>query len=347
MISIKNLTKVYKSKKGCPCTALNDVSFNLADKGMVFILGKSGSGKSTLLNILGGLDNATSGEIIMGGNSFSSFTESDYANYRNSFVGFVFQDFCLIEGFTVRENILISLDIQGKNYDTNLENIATKLELNDLLDRYPKEISGGQKQRVAIARALIKNPELILADEPTGNLDSLSAKQVLETLAKISKEKLVLVVSHNPDDAENYADRIIEIADGKIISDRERNLDATSEVIVTEEQIIIPDKQHLSDEDLIKINETIKKGGCTITQSSTAFLPTNEKSYNTKKVDVTLSQSKIKTKKSIIISYSFLKKKFLGFILSVTMVSLIIIMFGLCQLFSMFNETETLNRAIR
>ena len=131
MISIKNLTKIYKSKKGRPCTALNDVSFNLADKGMVFILGKSGSGKSTLLNLLGGLDTITSGEIIMGGNSFSHFTESDYANYRNSFVGFVFQDFCLIESFTVRENIALSLEFNGNDNLALVEEIARKLGLEE------------------------------------------------------------------------------------------------------------------------------------------------------------------------------------------------------------------------
>ena len=216
MIIIKELTKIYKSKYASPCRALDNVSFTLPDKGMIFILGKSGSGKSTLLNLLGGLDSITSGDVIANGNSLVNFTEKEYAEYRNSYVGFVFQDYCLIESFTVKKNVLLSLDIQGKEGESKLEEVANKLDIIDLLERFPKELSGGQRQRVAIARAIIKKPELILADEPTGNLDSLSAKQVLETLKTISQEKLVLVVSHNPDDAEKYGDRIIEIADGKI-----------------------------------------------------------------------------------------------------------------------------------
>ena len=348
MIIIKELTKIYKSKYASPCRALDNVSFTLPDKGMIFILGKSGSGKSTLLNLLGGLDSITSGDVIANGNSLVNFTEKEYAEYRNSYVGFIFQDYCLIESFTVKNNILLSLDIQGKEDENRLEEIANKLDIVDLLDRFPKELSGGQRQRVAIARAIIKNPELILADEPTGNLDSLSARQVLETLKTISKEKLVLVVSHNPDDAEKYGDRIIEIADGKIINDYERNPEASAEVVITEERIIIPEKKRLSEEELQNINARLERGGCKLEQSSTLFTPTEKIQVTpSSQPCVKLFKSKITPKKSLEISYSFLKKKLPSFILSVVMVSLIIIMFGLCQLFASFDQDATLNRAIK
>ena len=348
MIIIKNLTKIYKSRNTSSCRALNDISFTLPDKGMIFILGKSGSGKSTLLNLLGGLDSITSGDVIANGNSLVNFTEKEYAEYRNSYVGFVFQDYCLIESFTVKKNVLLSLDIQGKDGESKLEEVANKLDIVDLLERFPKELSGGQRQRVAIARAIIKNPELILADEPTGNLDSLSAKQVLETLKTISQEKLVLVVSHNPDDAEKYGDRIIEIADGKIINDCERNPHANAEVVITEDKIVIPQKKSLSEEELRNINDRLERGGCKLEQSSTLFTPTEEIPFTpSSQSSVKLFKSKITPKKSLEISYSFLKKKLPSFILSVIMVSLIIIMFGLCQLFASFDKDATLNRAIK
>ncbi|MBO7177806.1 MAG: ATP-binding cassette domain-containing protein [Clostridia bacterium] len=347
MISIKNLTKVYKSKKGCPCTALNDVSFNLADKGMVFILGKSGSGKSTLLNILGGLDSATSGEIIMGGNSFSSFTESDYANYRNSFVGFVFQDFCLIESFTVRENIALSLEFNGNDNLALVEEIARKLGLEELLDRLPNELSGGQKQRVAIARAIIKNPSIILADEPTGNLDSKSSKQVLDTLKALSKDNLVVIVSHNPDDAENYGDRIIEIADGKIISDLTKNLNAQTNIQITSDEIIIPDTKNFKEEEIALLNSTLADSGYKIKQGERLFNQTIEPPISVVTPSALKNSGRRSFSKSLKTSFVFLKAKWGSFLFSVIVASAIIILFGLCQLFTSFDGKQTISEAVQ
>ena len=217
MIELKNITKIYHSKKN-NVIALNDVSFTLDNKGITFILGKSGSGKSTLLNLLGGLDKPSTGKIIVDGKCIKDFSNKDYEAYRNTYIGFVFQDFNLIEDYNVYDNIVLALKLQKKKINTNSVNKLLKdLELLELKDRKVNELSGGQKQRVAIARALIKNPKIILADEPTGNLDSKTGSQVFNLLKKISKDRLVIIVSHDNEAAKEYGDNIIKIKDGKII----------------------------------------------------------------------------------------------------------------------------------
>lgn len=220
MLEIKNLTKIYKTKGGVETRALDDVSLSFPERGMVFLLGKSGSGKSTLLNVCGGLDAPTSGEIIVKGRSSADFTQSDFDSYRNTFIGFIFQEYNILNEFSVEDNIALALELQGKPKDKAA--VAALLEQVDLAGyakRKPDTLSGGQKQRIAIARALIKSPEIIMADEPTGALDSNTGRQVFETLKKLSRDKLVIIVSHDRDFAEQYGDRIIELKDGKILSD--------------------------------------------------------------------------------------------------------------------------------
>lgn len=220
MLELKNLTKVYKTKGGAQVRALDDVSLLFEEKGMVFLLGKSGSGKSTLLNLCGGLDNPDSGEIIIKGKSSKNFSQSDFDSYRNTFVGFVFQEYNILNEFTVEDNIALALELQGKNKNKKeVQNILAQVEMESFAKRKPNTLSGGQKQRIAIARALVKNPEIIMADEPTGALDSNTGKQVFDTLKKLSEQKLVIVVSHDREFAEIYGDRIIELKDGKVISD--------------------------------------------------------------------------------------------------------------------------------
>ena len=220
MIELKNVSKTYKSQKGLKTKALDDISLKFNSKGMTFILGKSGSGKSTLLNILGGLDKYDSGDMIILGKSSKKFNQADFDSFRNTYVGFVFQEFNILEDYDVYENIVLALQLQQKEInEKEINDLLDKLELTDLKKRRVNELSGGQKQRVAIARALIKNPKIILADEPTGNLDSKTGKQVLDLLKEISKEKLVIIVSHDEESAKEYGDRIIEISDGKIIND--------------------------------------------------------------------------------------------------------------------------------
>jgi ABC-type lipoprotein export system ATPase subunit/ABC-type antimicrobial peptide transport system permease subunit len=221
VLKIENVIKTYKSKDGENCTAVNGVSINFGDKGLVFVVGKSGSGKSTLLNLLSGLDKCDSGDIIIAGKSSTEFTQSDLDIYRNTYVGFVFQDFSLMDELTVGENIAISGKLQGKTVTQDeIKNALLQVDLDDKERRKIKELSGGQKQRVAIARALIKNPKIIFADEPTGALDAETSKRVFGLLRELSKSRLVIVVSHDKDSAVIYGDRIIEMQDGAVVSDR-------------------------------------------------------------------------------------------------------------------------------
>ncbi len=220
MLEIRHLTKIYTGKGGAETKALDDVSVSFGETGLVFLLGKSGSGKSTLLNLSGGLDAPTSGEIVVMGMSSGDFSGADFDSYRNTFVGFIFQEYNVLDEFTVEDNIALALELQGK--PKNKEKIASILrdvELENFAKRKPNTLSGGQKQRIAIARALVKDPRIIMADEPTGALDSATGKQVFETLKKLSETRLVLVVSHDREFAEVYGDRIIELKDGKIVSD--------------------------------------------------------------------------------------------------------------------------------
>lgn len=219
MLIVEKISKVYKSKKGQKTKALENVSFNLPKKGLFFILGKSGSGKSTLLNILGGLDKYDKGNIIIDGKSTKKFRSKDFDYYRNTYIGFIFQEFNLLEEYDVYDNILISTKLQHKKTSkVDLDNILKKVDMEGLGKRKVNELSGGQKQRTAIARALIKNPQIILADEPTGSLDEETGKQIFRLLKEISQDKLVIVVSHDRDSAITYADGIIELKDGQVIS---------------------------------------------------------------------------------------------------------------------------------
>ena len=223
MIELRNITKTYKSKKATNTTALKNISIKFQEKGLVFILGKSGSGKSTLLNILGGLDKYNSGDLIINGMSTKNFTAKDFDAYRNTYIGFIFQDFNLLENYSIEKNISLSLELKNEKVNKQkIEEILKIVGLEGFEKRKTNELSGGQKQRVAIARALIKNPNVILADEPTGNLDSVTGKQIFELLKELSKEKLVIIVSHDNENAQKYADRIVELKDGNIISDTEK-----------------------------------------------------------------------------------------------------------------------------
>ena len=228
MIEVSHLTKKYTSKKGTNCIALNDVSITLPDHGLIFIVGKSGSGKTTLLNMLGGLDKFDTGDIKLDfmSKSVKNFTNKEYDLYRNKYVGFIFQDFNLLDELDVVSNIKLSLRIQNKKIEeTTVNTILELVELSNLRKRKINELSGGQQQRVAIARALIKNPKIILADEPTGALDSNTGLNIMTLLKKISMQRLVIVVSHDLELAKSFSDRIITISDGKIIEDKSPNND--------------------------------------------------------------------------------------------------------------------------
>lgn len=225
MISLNNINKIYKSKKAEDTIALNNINLSFSKIGLTFILGKSGCGKSTLLNLLGGLDTPTSGEIVFKGKSLNSFKSNDFDSYRNTQVGFVFQEYNLVEKFNVFDNVSYALKLQNNKIDKEkVLSVLEKVGIKDLAYRKVNELSGGQKQRVAIARALVKDPSIILADEPTGNLDTESSKIIFDILKNLSQERLIIVVSHDEESANIYADRIIKLQDGVVISDNNQNI---------------------------------------------------------------------------------------------------------------------------
>ncbi len=257
MIEVKNLTKVYHTRKRKTVQALNNVSFNLPDQGLVFIVGRSGSGKSTLLNLLGGLDSYDEGDIIINGTSTRDFSQKEMDSFRNSHVGFIFQEYNVLNDLTIEENISIALELQNrKSNHQEVSEILKLVDLENFENRKPMELSTGQKQRVAIARALIKSPKVILADEPTGSLDSVTSKQILDILKNLSKDHLVVVITHDIEFAQEYGDRIIEILDGEIIKDSEKN-----ESIVPFEKQISAYKMHQSK---LPIQSILKLGYRTI-----------------------------------------------------------------------------------
>lgn len=223
MMELRNVIKIYQNNKKHSVIALNKVSFCLPNKGMIFLQGKSGSGKTTLLNLIGGLDNPDNGDIVVDGTSISDMTQSELDSYRNSYVGFIFQDYNLLSDFTIKENIALANELQGQKVsDEKIQTLLRLVDMSGYENRMPSELSGGQIQRIAIARALAKGPQILLADEPTGALDSETAKVMFQTLKEISKERLVLVVSHDRDFANQYADRIIELSDGNVIGDSDK-----------------------------------------------------------------------------------------------------------------------------
>lgn len=219
MIELVNVTKIY-GKGDSAVTALDDISFKMETGKFYAIVGKSGSGKSTLLNIIGALDTPTEGSVFVGGNNITEYKERDLANFRNTTVGFVFQSFYLEPTYTVEDNVALPLliaDINKKERVRRVNETLEKLGALDLLKKRANELSGGQKQRIALARAIVSNPTIILADEPTGNLDTSNGREVVKILRAFSDEgKTVLMVTHNKDDA-LYADRVLSIVDGKLI----------------------------------------------------------------------------------------------------------------------------------
>ena len=221
MLQIQGINKKYTTGDLVQ-TALNDVNLNLRDNEFVAILGPSGSGKTTLLNIIGGLDRYDSGDLIINGISTKKYNDRDWDSYRNHTIGFVFQSYNLIPHQTILSNVELALTISGISKSERRNRAKEALEkvgLGEQLHKKPNQMSGGQMQRVAIARALVNNPDILLADEPTGALDTDTSVQVMELLKEVAKDRLVVMVTHNPELAEQYANRIVRLRDGKILDD--------------------------------------------------------------------------------------------------------------------------------
>ena len=342
MIEVKELTKIYKSRKSGNCTALDHVSFTLPDKGFVFVIGKSGSGKTTLLSLLGGLDTITSGEIIENGRHIDKFGLREQVYYRNSTIGFIFQDFHLIDELTISENIALALELRGETDKDKIKKALIDTDLAEYENRYPKELSGGQKQRVAIARALVKRPSIILADEPTGNLDSKTTAQILDLLKELSKEKLVVIVSHNLSDAEHYADEIIELSDGKILQHLKRNEDFDARLRVENDTLVIPYGEKLTDENLNTVNSELSNIDIkSVKQDSDRFLPyENTRECESKTESEPLEKKHLKFKHTTKLSVKFARRSLIRTCVYSVIFAAVLVVLGLSQLIMNFNGGE-------
>ena len=218
MLEIKNVTKVYRTKGGVDTKALDDVSIAFPETGLVFLLGKSGSGKSTLLNVCGGLDEPTSGEVIVKGKSSKSFSGSDFDSYRNTFVGFIFQEYNVLDEFNVEDNIALALELQGKPKDKQkIADLLKEVDLESFAKRKPNTLSGGQKRSVAIAAVLAMEPSVLVLDEPTAALDPRARRQVIELLRGF--DHTMIVATHDMDMIGELCPRTIVMAQGSIVAD--------------------------------------------------------------------------------------------------------------------------------
>ena len=375
MLEVKNLYKDYRSKTGVVVHALNGVSIKFRKTGLVFIVGKSGCGKSTLLNVLGGLDKPDGGEIIINGTSSLKFKPSDFDSYRNTYVGFVFQEYNLLKDFSVGANVALALELQSKRATTeSVNDILKTVDLDGYGTRRINELSGGQKQRVAIARALVKDPEIILADEPSGALDSANAKQLFDTLKKLSETKLVIVVSHDREFAFSYGDRVIEMSDGRIIADVERSSETVSAENSTGEngakaiettdgatesgentsglkfdngEIFVPEKYVLTYVDLRAINEYLAKHGAAKIKKvekkaamKGEFKPFDEKTVEAETEEFKPIKSTLPVKNAFKMGASNLGIKKFRLVLTIILSVISFTMFGLYDVLISFNERE-------
>jgi len=220
LLELKNISKTYGSKKNKKYTALKNISFEVAEGDFMGIMGASGSGKTTMLNIIGSIDRQTSGALIVNGKDVSDFNKRQLAKHRRDNIGFIFQDFNLLDSMTIEENIILPLALSGEKptvIKEKLNSLASDLGIKDILSKFPYEISGGEKQRASACRALITEPKIILADEPTGNLDTTSSKQLLNLLEHINNKykATILMVTHDVF-AASYCHNVLFIKDGQI-----------------------------------------------------------------------------------------------------------------------------------
>lgn len=230
ILDVQNIKKVYTTRFGASkVQALSDISFSVEEREFVAIMGESGSGKTTLLNILAALDKPTSGEVLLDGKPISSLTDKELSGFRRQNLGFVFQDFNLLDTFTLRDNIYLPLvlagDVSPADMAQRIEPLSQNLGIQKLLDKYPYEVSGGEKQRAAVARAMITGPRLLLADEPTGALDQKTGRQVMELFSELNAEgHTIIMITHDTHIA-GYAKRVVRILDG-VLSEGGREEDA-------------------------------------------------------------------------------------------------------------------------
>lgn len=333
MIEIKNLTKIYYGGKE-KVKALDDISLVLPSKGLVFVLGKSGSGKSTFLNMLGGLDSVTEGDILINDTSIVALKNNYLDKYRNEYVGIIYQNFNLFANDTVKHNIIEAADISNKKITSEeIVSLCNELDLNNKENELVKNLSGGQKQRVAIARALVKNPKIILADEPTGNLDSKTTSLIFDLLKKIAEDKLVVVISHDIVSAERYADRIIKLKDGKVIEDVNRNL-SYKEISINSMQL--PSNREYSNEELVEINKSLEKYDLKVERKKEKFIKSKE-IVTVVNESLKLERNKRFMGLSFKVGSKFFKSTMISFVSSLLILTFIIGILSIAQTFANFD----------
>ena len=295
MIELKNVSKIYRPFKNGESVGLKNINLTFKDKGLVFIVGKSGSGKSTLLNLLGTLDKPTSGEIIINGKNLSKLKEKEIDSYRSHYIGSIFQEFNLLEDFDVYSNIELSANLKKAKVKKDvIDKLLDVVGISGKGTRKINELSGGEKARVGIARALVKNPNIILADEPTGNLDTNTTAEIIKILKTISLNKLVIVVTHDVNMALDYADRIIELKDGSVLKDEVYNdyeiINSTLDLKKTKLPLPVSIKLALK-------NLKIKKGKLIITTFLVTFaLSTFALAMSLTNYDTSLAHAKVMVK---------------------------------------------------
>lgn len=291
MIKLVQLNKYYQSGND-KIHVLKDLNYVFPDTGLVFILGPSGSGKSTLLNLLGGLDNPDTGEIYIEDRPLSSFSSREKNNYLNSYLGFVFQEYNILKDLNLKENISLSLEIQGfkkKTINKKVNQIIKDVELDGLEKRKVNQLSGGQKQRIAIARALVKDPKLIIADEPTGNLDSETSTKIFNLFKTLSKDRLIIIVTHDEESALTYADDILRIETAKVENDT-----STNSTISSNNTTINSEKVNASSNSVSDLEDIIDESNQN-TISENLNTSSNDETVSTNKLVLKKAKTPIKT----------------------------------------------------
>lgn len=327
-LEIVHLSKIYPKSEYLP-PALNDISLKIENRGLIFVTGKSGSGKSTFLNLIGGLDSITKGDIVLKGRKYSTYKEKDFNNLRKNEIGFVFQDFSLIDNLSVFENIKLAATIKDEIVDKDKINSAIEeVGLKGYENHLSKNLSAGQRQRVAIARAIIKAPEILLCDEPTGNLDFITSHEILQIIKKISERSLVILVSHNLEDAYSFADRIIELEGGVLKADMVlKNKD-----LIIGDTVYISGIDFLSKNNLDSINQGIKKGSVkNIKSRKDLFVPYQEK--NEPFEQKSYANRHISFKKSFELMNKLLKRQFFKIGLFAFVGAILSSLFAVCYMF--------------
>ena len=344
MIDVRNLTKIYKSDK-TEVVALNSVSFHLPDKGLVFIVGKSGSGKSTLLNMLGVLDDITSGEVIVDGKNIAHISDHDANACRNSTLGIVYQNYNLFENETVQANIRIGVGVSDTFVtDEKIDEMLNIVELDGIKTKKVKNLSGGQKQRVAIARALVKDPKLILADEPTGNLDSKTAKTIFDLFKKVSKDKLVVIITHDIKSAYEYADRLIRLSDGEIVEDVIKNERYVEKL--SDDYIYIDSYDPITEEKIDEINKISGNSHRKLKKLHKKFRP-----YKTPEVEPEtggkFDETRMNFKQALLLGLKVLKHNKFSLIVTSILTILIIALLSLSTAFINFEGTTATRDVVK